>query len=233
MAETTTVRPPKQRRSQASLERVLEASKSLLEERGFDGFTIHDVSQRAGVSVGAIYARFGSKVGLLRAVHKEAMDAIRSEHEGLSPFKEASFDARTAISAAVQRLAGIFRQRQDLLRAFMHLGAVDDVIATRGSESSIDLAHRFAEAILAHRSEIRHPDPDRAVDVAYRMAYCTFARQVMYGPTFESDRPIAWDELVAEVATACTAYLLCEPDPTPGRFATPGRLAERRGSRRR
>ncbi|MCS7008000.1 MAG: helix-turn-helix domain-containing protein, partial [Thermoleophilia bacterium] len=80
----TTVRPPKQRRSQASLERVLEASRTLLEEGGFDTFTIQDVSQRAGVSVGAIYARFGSKVGLLRAVHKAAMETIRAEHEALT-----------------------------------------------------------------------------------------------------------------------------------------------------
>ena len=30
----------------------------------------------------------------------------------------------------------------------------------------------------------------------------------MYGPTFESDRAISWDELVHEVSAACAAYLL-------------------------
>jgi hypothetical protein len=43
------------------------------------------------------------------------------------------------------------------------------------------------------------------------MAYCTFARQVMYGPTFESERPIKWNDLVEEVRSACAAYLLQEP----------------------
>src|SRR4030095_4207181 len=74
------VRPPKQERSRQSLERVIEASMALLEEQGFDAFTIQDVSQRADVSVGAIYARFGNKESLLRAVHKHAMESIGAEH---------------------------------------------------------------------------------------------------------------------------------------------------------
>ena len=81
----------------------------------------------------------------------------------------------------------------------MHLGAVDDEIARRGSASSVELARRFEAIVLAHRDEVAHPDPETAVDVAFRMAYCTFARQVMYGPEFESERTIAWDDLVAEV----------------------------------
>jgi hypothetical protein len=36
------VRPPKQRRSQPSLERVLAAATLLLEEKGFDAFTIQE-----------------------------------------------------------------------------------------------------------------------------------------------------------------------------------------------
>jgi len=95
----------------------------------------------------------------------------------------------------------------------MHLGAVDEVISRRGSEMSTDLAKQFESTVLAHRREITHSNPETAVDVAFRMAYCTFARQVMYGPAFESDRPIGWDELVDEVGAACAAYLVQEHPP--------------------
>jgi len=212
-----TVRPPKQRRSQESLERVVEASMQLLEENGFEGFTVQDVSRRADVSVGAIYARFGNKESLLRAVHAEAMEAMAREHENVSAVDgRPEQDAREVIVAAVRTVAGIFRGNERLLRAFMHLGAVDDEISRRGSDVSIDLSRQFEDTILAHRSEIAHPHPKTAVDVAYRMAYCTFARQVMYGPSFESERAIAWDDLVEEVAYACAAYLL-QPVPRPRR----------------
>jgi AcrR family transcriptional regulator len=206
------VRPPKQQRSRESLERVLEASRALLEDKGFDAFTIQDVSQRADVSVGAIYARFGNKESLLRAVHRDAMDALRSEQEAVAAVDgRPDTPARDVIVTAVRTIASIFHGNEKLLRAFMHLGAVDDVISERGSEASTELARQFAWTVLAHRDEITHPDPDAAVDVAFRMAYCTFARQVMYGPAFESDRPIAWDTLVEEVGNACVAYLVGEP----------------------
>jgi AcrR family transcriptional regulator len=227
LAEGTTVadasvRPPKQRRSQQSLERVLVAAMALLEEKGFEAFTIQDVSQRADVSVGAIYARFGSRENLLRAVHQHAMESIRAVQGAVSSADGQGRDAGAVIAAAVSTVADVFRHNEQLLGAFMHLGAVDGVIAKRGSEASIELARGFVETILHHRDEITHADPEKAVDVAFRMAYCTFARQVMYGPSFESDRPIGWDELVDEVGAACAAYLLQPARPRRRRASRPG-----------
>ncbi len=193
---------------------MLEASLQLLEENGFEAFTIQDVSQRADVSVGAIYARFGNKESLLRTVHQHAMDAIQPEHDAVDAADGVeTASARDVVVAAVDRVAAVFRGNEKLLGAFMHLGAIDAEISRRGSESSIDLARHFRATIVAHRDEITHRDPEAAVDVAFRMAYCTFARQVMYGPTFESDRPIGWDDLTREVGSACAAYLLQERPP--------------------
>ena len=132
------VRPPKQKRSQESLERVLDASTRLLEENGFDAFTIQDVSQRAEVSVGAIYARFGNKESLLRAVHRHAMESIGAEHGAVAAADGRPDEpVRDVIARAVKAVAAIFRGNEELLRAFMHLGAVDDEIARRGSDRSI------------------------------------------------------------------------------------------------
>jgi AcrR family transcriptional regulator len=214
MAEAT-VLPAKQKRSQESIERVVEASIRLLEENGFERFTIQDVSRSADLSVGAIYARFGNKESLLRIVHAQAMEAMARDGEAVGAVDgRPGQDVREVIVEAVRSVAGIFHRNEKLLRAFMHLGAVDDEIARRGSSVSIDLSRQFAATILAHGQAIAHPNPETAVDVAYRMAYCTFARQVMYGPSFESDRAIGWDDLAEEVADACSAYLL---QPLPRR----------------
>jgi AcrR family transcriptional regulator len=213
MMTDTSVRPPKQKRSHESLERVLDASTQLLEEKGFDAFTVQEVSQRADVSVGAIYARFGSKESLLRAVHRHALEALRPDDAAFAVAD--GRPARDEITNAVAALATVFRANEDLLRAFMHLGAVDDEISKRASDSSKDLARQFEGALLAHRDAITHRDPEKAVDVAFRIAFATFTRRVMSGATFESDRVVDWDELVHEVGSVCAAYLL--DDHTPPR----------------
>ena len=200
------VRPPKQKRSQESLARVLAAARMLLQDKGFDGFTIQDVSRRAEVSVGAIYARFGSKERLLRAVHSQTMESLQPAHDAVGAI--AGDRADEVVVAAVRAVADIFRSNEKLLRAFMHLAAVDDEISSRAAVANRHLATQFATAVLGHRDALVQPIPDAAVDVAFRMTFATFARRVDKGPSFEGDRALQWDELAHEVGTACAAYLV-------------------------
>jgi AcrR family transcriptional regulator len=207
--KTPTIRPPKQERSRASLERVLEAGARLLEERGYESFTLTEVSRRAKLSIGSIYGRFGSKEDLIHAIHGRAMDELEAEQR--RAVAAADLDGLTTpalVAEAVREFAGPTRTHARLLSVFMHRGAVDETIAAAGSARSRDAGRRFSELILSRREEIVHPDPERAADVAFRMTYCTLARQIMYGPTFESEREIAWDDLVDELAVACASYLL-------------------------
>jgi AcrR family transcriptional regulator len=206
----STVRPPKQRRSRESYERVLDAAHGLLEENGFDGLTVQEVAARSGVSVGAIYERFGNKETLLRAVHARLMEAMSAANERAGAPAGAE-GAVAAIAAVIAGMARVMHENRKALRAFMHLGAVDEVISGRGSKASIALSKTFKRALAPYAAEFRHPDPDVALDVAYRIAYSTLARQVMYGPVFESDRRLSWKRLVDELGVACAAYLLNRP----------------------
>jgi AcrR family transcriptional regulator len=207
----TAVRPPKQRRSRESYERVLDAAYALLEENGFEGLTVQEVAARSGVSVGAIYERFGNKETLLRAVHARMMESMSEAHAGAGDPAASADGAGAAIDAVVAGMARIMNENRKALRAFMHLGAVDEVISARGSEASIALSKTFKAALAPYRSEFRHPDPDVALDVAFRIAYSTLARQVMYGPVFESDRRLSWRRLVDELGAVCSVYLLSAP----------------------
>jgi AcrR family transcriptional regulator len=74
MAESV-IRPPLQRRSQESLERVLAAGLEVLIDVGFEGFTLQEVSRRAGVSIGSIYARVPSREAR-HALHDSAGGAV-------------------------------------------------------------------------------------------------------------------------------------------------------------
>jgi AcrR family transcriptional regulator len=208
----TAIRPPQQRRSRESYERVLDAAHALLEENGFEGLTVQEVARRSGVSVGAIYERFGNKETLLRAVHARLMESMSEAGQAAGdPAARADGAAGGAIVAVVGGMARIMNENRKALRAFMHLGAVDEVISARGSQASIALSKTFKRQLRPYRSEFRHPDPEVALDVAFRVAYSTLARQVMYGSVFESDRRLSWKRLVDELGAVCAVYLLSAP----------------------
>lgn len=204
----TTVRPPKQRRSRESYERVLDAAHALLEENGFEGLTVQEVARRSGVSIGAIYERFVNKETLLRAVHGRLMEAMLEADERAGDPTAGAETAGEAILDAVAAMARTMNANRKALRAFMHLGAVDEVISARGSEASIAVSKSFKRSLAPYAGEFRNADREVALDVAFRIVYSTLARQVMYGPVFESDRRLSWRRLVEELGDACAAYLL-------------------------
>ena len=161
---TETVRQPKQQRSRDSAQRVLEAGKELLEELGFEGFTIQQVSERAGFSVGAIYARFGSKENLVRAVHQHAMGEIADMTAVLEPGEWTKLAPEQFVCEAVRRVAELFRVHRKFLRASMHLGAIDETVAERGSEGSQMAARTFRSlvvSVLDGRDRARRPGARR------------------------------------------------------------------------
>jgi AcrR family transcriptional regulator len=208
------VRPPQQERSRASFERVLDAAQSLIEDGGYQGFTVAEVSRRARVSIGSIYARVPSKDALFHAVHERVMGEIAEAHTALAaPERWASSSTSELIRGAVREVAAQFSGHARFLRVAMHRGAVDEHVATVGSAASSREAELFTALLLTREAEIAHADPQLAVDVAYRMAYCTLARQVMYGPTFESQHRVGWDELVDELGDACVRYLTVPDSP--------------------
>jgi len=66
-------RPPaieaKRERSRATREALLDALMELLRERPYSDIGVGDIARRAGLTTGAIYARFGDKRGVALAVH--------------------------------------------------------------------------------------------------------------------------------------------------------------------
>ena len=75
------VRPPKQQRSREAWNRVLYAGVAILEDGGYDAFTIAAVCERASVAPTAIYARTTSKDALFLAVYEHGIASIRDEQQ--------------------------------------------------------------------------------------------------------------------------------------------------------
>ena len=63
----------------ATRRRVQDVARRAFAERGFSGATIHDIANRAELSVGAIYLHFRSKEDLFVSLLDDAMRAFRGD----------------------------------------------------------------------------------------------------------------------------------------------------------
>lgn len=202
------IRPPLQRRSQESLERVLQAGMEVLQEQGFEGFTLQEVSRRAGVSIGSIYARVASREALIMAIYERTMAWTDEQDQLKRDSLREDLTPRERIETIVTDMAENMLGHGDVLRVFMRQGPISPEIWERGAEKSQDTSKVFARAVLEHREDISHPEPELAVDVAWRMVYCTIARRITHGSKFESLRAVSDKRLVRELARAVADYLL-------------------------
>jgi AcrR family transcriptional regulator len=89
-------RSPKQARSRATWDAIVEAAAQILERQGPDGLTTNDVAERAGVSIGTLYQYFPDKQAILVA-------AARRE---LSPLPARQMALVQALIAVIERLGG-------------------------------------------------------------------------------------------------------------------------------
>src|SRR4051812_49035861 len=62
---TSRFHPPRQHRSQETLDRILDAAEHVLDAKPFAEATLGEIMDRAGVTVGAFYRRFPDKDALL------------------------------------------------------------------------------------------------------------------------------------------------------------------------
>lgn len=111
-------RPPKQGRSQRTLDRIVAAAEALLAEEGVDATTVKAVMERSGVGPGSFYARFGGREALLGYLRDRFWDGIR---DSWTVFAEeeawGEADLTTLAGEVVRRLVRGYGRHEGRIRA--------------------------------------------------------------------------------------------------------------------
>ena len=184
-AESLEIRPPVQRRSREAWNRVLDAGVQLLEEGGYDAFTIAAVCDRAQVAPRALYARADSKDALFLAVYEHGMARVRADQAVLTDeerWRDLPPD-QLAIQV-VREVAAIFFRHAALLRAVVLISGVHAEVYRRGASYSQQLGDQVTNLLLRARDTVDHPDPETAVRAAFNAVFSTLILRVAYGPAF-------------------------------------------------
>jgi AcrR family transcriptional regulator len=192
-AESLEIRPPLQTRSREAWTRVLDAGVALLEEGGYDAFTIAAVCDRAQVAPTAIYARADTKDAVFLAVYEHGMARVRADQAVLTDeARWSGLPPDQLARQAVGEVAGIFRRHAALLRSVVLISGVHPEVYRRGASYTQDLGDQFAALLRRVEAQIDQPDPDAAVRAAFNAVFSTLVLRTAYGPAFAS--PTADDE---------------------------------------
>jgi len=73
---STMRKDPRQARSRATIDAILDAAAHILGERGWTGLTTNAAAEVAGVSIGSLYQYFPNKVSLVEAVRRRHFDEV-------------------------------------------------------------------------------------------------------------------------------------------------------------
>ena len=165
---TSSQSPPPRRRgrpvSLRSRQAALDAATGLLDERGFAGFTIDEVSQRSGVSKATIYKHWTGGYDLAVDAYGDAVtDAVAVVDTG---------DAVADLTGQITRLAAFYASRRGRVIAELLAAGVNDpagaglvrerFFATRRADTVALIERGKADGQL--RAEI---DPELTVDLLF------------------------------------------------------------------
>lgn len=202
------VRTPRQARSQETLDRILDAAEALVAEKGFEDATVADVARRAGSSVGAFYARFRDKDGLLYALYERYFEqATATADVALDPARWEGASIDEILRSVVRFLVRVYRERTGLIRAFVVRNHMDGEFRARQERLSHYVSERLSRLLLARVAEIRHPNPARAAAFGLTLVVSTIESVVLFGEMRSNALALSDEEMSTELAQAFLAYL--------------------------
>ena len=192
-----------QKRSQATVQALLDATARVLTREGYDRASTNRIAATAGVSVGSLYQYFPNKEALVAALvarhNREMLDLLR---EALK--EVASLDLATAIAKLVRAAVDAHRVDPALHRVF------DEQVPRMGQLAKIEALQgetfRLVKSYLeGRRDEISVRDLDSATSILVTTVEALTHQFVIHRPDAPArDR----DRFIDEVTRLAMGYLM-------------------------
>ena len=176
MTATKPRRRPKQERSRAMVDAIMEATAQVLIEQGYDNASTNRIAKRAGVSVGSLYQYFPDKKALVSELaHRHVQEqtrliALALEQTGKKPLPELARGVLRGVTAAHGPNPALHK----VLVEQSPVGAIQELLL------GIEVVVRGY--IERHRDEVRVKDPEIAAFLLVTLVDAALCRAVLYRP---------------------------------------------------
>jgi len=201
------IHPVRQARSERTRDRLLEAARQTVIEKGFEGAGVVEIAERAGCSPATIYRRFRHREGLMRALFElvmEEWEATRAEAVDSKRWTGASI---LEILEGYLRFALVGGPSPALMRALVRMGMQDAEPGERLAEQQRLTRAGVAALLLARSGEIGHPRPAEAVDFTIAMLASILRERQIGAPCDTHLASLSFDEFLSEALQLAARYL--------------------------
>ena len=157
--------PPRQERSQKTLEKIYKATRKIVSCDGFEHATIAKIVKEAGVSSGAFYKRFSSKDELYDFVHSEYTNRATTHVLGYTePDDYVGLSLAQTLEQLLIRVGSVSKTEIAFRGAVLRRALIDKSFAVRFEKFRRIGVERYKALLEPHAGCIQHEDPIAAIE---------------------------------------------------------------------
>jgi AcrR family transcriptional regulator len=199
---------PKQARSIATEQRMLNAAEELLKGGDSRQVTVENVTTLSGAKVSSFYARFENVEGLFDALRDRYREAVY-QTTILRAYEKAfqQTDLRSALYQFVKPTMELARQEHVAISFFLRNPTVDQIEIINQRKFMVD---SMLEILQKHREEIKKKDLRRASENISRMAHATWVHLALIEPSEFIGRRTSLSSVIELTTDMAYAYLTTE-----------------------
>lgn len=202
------VLPTQQERSRATLDRILDATESLLQERLFDDITIAAIVERAGCSVGAFYSRVRTKDALLKYLRERLYADIQQQlGANVDVERWASVPIVERVRLVARMAVDNNRDKLGVLRTVVLQAQRDEPFRIRGRAFQEQILQTVVTFWTLNPADIHHSDQAAAARFGFVMLNGLMREAYLFGemwPDFGQRDEAAF---VEQIVSAVMGYL--------------------------
>jgi len=200
--------PPRQSRSQETLDRILDAAESVLDEKSFSEATLAEIVERAGVTVGAFYRRFPDKDALLHHLDERLFSEVHQMADDVLDLRRWTGTSTAEVVREFTHIAiALHRQRRGLLRSVFLRARVDPILRESARGVNGHIIERLCSLLLTRREELRRSDPARAISLGFVVLLAAVRETVLFGEVWPDTAHATDMELERELAEMYVRFI--------------------------
>lgn len=200
--------PPKQARSIATEQRMLDAAEELLKGGDSRQVTVENVTKLSGAKVSSFYARFGNVEGLFQALRDRYRDVVY-QTAILEAYEKAlkQTDLRSTLYHSLKPTLELARREHIAISYLLRNPTVDQVELINQRKLTAD---KMLKILQRHRKEIKKKDLRRASENISRMAHAMWIHLALMEPSEFIGRETSLSSVIYLTTDMAYAYLTTE-----------------------